>query len=266
MQNTPNYSYLLPEGTDIVNPLTQMNPNWTDTDSHLTYLHTRICTYATVAKSGTVFAITRQRENTNLSYPALFRFTAPADYNEGDTFTLDGTARTAMTVDGKPLKDKCFVNNASLIASFANNIIYLYVDSSDAPTASEVTTTGGDSVQDYIDGTIFKNLEAWTPNIGENWETFISRVRDNTTRTQPCNSIRTTVDGISGLIFRQSRRTASNNWIYEAFYTTAAGAVLYTISASPSAAYVRKYNLTSGTVENLSTADAQALQFYGLDV
>ena len=151
MQNTTNFSFLLPEGTDIVNPLTQMNPNWSDLDTALTFFNARINTNAVATKAGTVFNFVRQRPNNTVNFPAFFRFVAPADYNTGDTFTVEGTAKTALTPDGNALQDKCFVTGAVVLAALSGNELYIYVDSKYIPTASEVTSTDG-NVQSDIDG------------------------------------------------------------------------------------------------------------------
>lgn len=261
MQTTTHYSFNIVEGTDIVNPLTQLNPNFTSLDTELYDVSVDAVGTATEVVSGGVHALTRA----DATRP-VFRFAATGDFQANDTFSVDGVSVTAKTVSGASIPAGAYVTGSAVIGILNGSLLTLIVSDDKAYTASDITTTGGGSVQDFIDGLTDQTLQTWTPNVGEDWQTFIARVRDNTTLTTPENVIRTTVDGVSGLIFHQERRTASNNWIYTSHYVTAAGCVLYAIIATPSAAYVRKYNLTLSTTENLSAEDAASLQIYGLNV
>lgn len=261
MTTTTHYGFNIVEGTDLVNPLTQLNPNFTSLDTDLYNVSVNAVGTATEVVSGGVHALTRA----DATRPA-FRFTATGDFQTNDTFSVDGVSVTAKTVSGASIPAGAYVTGSDVLGVLNGTDLTLYVSDVKTYTASDIAITGGGSVQDYIDNTTEKVLEAWTPNVGENWQTFIARVRDNSALTTPGNVIITTVDGVSGLLFHQERRTASNNWQYAAHYTTAAGVVLYVIQATSSAAYVRKYNLTTGVIENLSTDAASLLQIYGLNV
>ena len=59
MQTTTNYGFNIVEGTDIVNPLTQLNPNFTSLDSDLKAVSDNTVDNATCIKTGTVHAVTR---------------------------------------------------------------------------------------------------------------------------------------------------------------------------------------------------------------
>ena len=262
MQQTTRYQFNIVEGSDIVNPLTQLNPNFTKLDN-LLYGQFSQVTFTTAIEtvSGTVHALTR-----NFVARTFIKFTATNDWNEGDSMTLDGDSVTVIMPDGSTPTDKCYVTGASVLCFVTGTTVTLFASQKYIPTASEVTTTDGDTVQDYIDNTKFKNLETWTPNIGENWETFLARIRDNSTKTIPANFIRCTVDGISGLIFRQSRRTSATSWQYETDYFTGNSLVKYAMSVGSDSAVLRKYDILNGTVQNLSSADAQIINIYGLDV
>ena len=266
MQTTTNYGFNIVEGTDIVNPLTQENPNWNSTDTILKAISDCTFNLATHYKSGNTHLITR-----DVSTPGynIIRFRATADWNEGDILSLDGVTQTVCFSNGETPGEGAFkTDNYVLLFKFGTRtrVTMFASPTKYLPTASEVTTTGGDSVQDYIDGTKFKNLETWTPNIGENWETFLARIRDNSTKTIPANFIRCTCDGISGLIFRQSRRTSATSWQYETDYFTGNSLVKYVLSTGADSAVVRKYDILNGTIQNLSSADAQTINIYGLDV
>lgn len=267
MQTTPNFGFNIVEGADIVNPLTQLNPNFTSLDTIFKYATNRLFNRATCTKTGTVFAVVK--DNTTFggaSGADVMKFTAPADWNTGDTMTLDGTSVTVQLVDGSAPTTGCIASGSEVIILQKGTTVTVLASAKYIPAASEVTTSGGDSVQDYIDNTKYKNLETWTPNIGENWQTFLARIRDNSTKTIPANFIRCTVDGISGLIFRQSRRTSATSWQYETDYFTGNSLVKYAMSVGSDTAVLRKYDLLNGTVTNLSTEDAQIINIYGLDV
>lgn len=110
MQYTTHYNLNLPEGTDIVNPLVQDNPNYTAIDTALYNNKLRVIGSASEVKSGTVHAITRSDTDIN-----IFRFVATSNYVTGDTFTVDGTSVTAVLPDGTNPKNGAFVINASVL-------------------------------------------------------------------------------------------------------------------------------------------------------
>lgn len=261
MQTTTHYELNIVEGSDIVNPLTQLNPNFTKLDLELYNVSLETIGNATEVVSGGVHAITRSNAT-----KTTFKFVATGDFMEGNTFTVDGNAVTAKTLSGADVPGGAYVTGSVVIASLNGNKLTVYATDVEEVTAEDVSVSGGGSVQDFIDNIGEKNLEVWEPVTNETWESLIARIRDGSVLTTPGNLLRCAVDGVSGLIFHQERRTSSNNWIYSSHYATASGVVLYAITATPSNAYVRKYNLTSGTVENLSTQTASQIAIYGLDV
>ena len=99
---TTNYNLILVEGTDLVNPLTQVNPNFNDIDTQMKANEQAAIQLATELKTGTVHGLTR-----SVAAP-VFRFVATSNFVTGDTFTLDGTPVTAYTTDGSALTDGCF--------------------------------------------------------------------------------------------------------------------------------------------------------------
>lgn len=266
MTQTTNYQYNIVEGADVVNPLTQLNPNFTSLDNIEYNLNLRVIALSSYSKAGTVHTIIRYKVHPNVSASNMFRFNPTSDWEAGDSISVDGTSYTPILPDGTTPGAGVFVAGTTVIANIVGTKVCFMLAGKYIPAASEVTTAGGDSVQDYIDNTKFKNLETWTPNIGENWETFLARIRDNSTKTIPANFIRCTVDGISGLIFRQSRRTSATSWQYETDYFTGNSLVKYAMSVGSDSAVLRKYDILNGTVQNLSSADAQIINIYGLDV
>lgn len=261
MQTTTHYGFNIVEGTDIVNPLTQLNPNFTTLDTELYDVSLETIGNATEVVSGGVHAITRSDAT-----KTTFKFVATGDFMEGNTFSVDGVAVTAKTLSGANVPGGAYVTGSIVIASLNGNNLTVYASDVEDVTADDVSVSGGGSVQDYIDNLGEKNLEVWEPVTNETWESLIGRIRDGSVKTIPANVIRTSIDGISGLIFHQDRRTGSTLWQYNSHYTSGGVVILYSISASPTSVAVRKYNLIAGTVENLTTQAASQVAIYGLDV
>lgn len=131
MQSTTNYGLNIVEGTDIVNPLTQFNPNFTDIDSIMKANADASVDHATCIKTGTVHAITRTNTDAN-----VFRFTATGNWNTGDTMTVDGTLVSVYVSDGTAPSNNCFVINTEVLAAIQGTRVTLYVNSGDASNIS----------------------------------------------------------------------------------------------------------------------------------
>lgn len=119
---TTNYNLILVEGTDLVNPLTQVNPNFTDIDGIMKSNEQAAVQTATHVRTGTVNRLTR------LVAAPVFRFVATANFVEGDTFTLDGNAVTGYTTDGSTLTGGCFTIGQVVLCLYnsgANTITFM---------------------------------------------------------------------------------------------------------------------------------------------
>lgn len=127
MQTTTNYGFNIVEGTDIVNPLTQLNPNFTALDADLKAVADAAIDAATCVKTGTLHAVTRTNTDAN-----VFKFTATGDWNTGDTMTVDGVSVSVFATDGTAPAEKCFVINTEVIAAISGTRVTLYVNSTDA--------------------------------------------------------------------------------------------------------------------------------------
>lgn len=121
MTNTTNYNLNIVEGTDIVNPLTQFNPNFNIIDGVMKNNADAAVSPATCIKSGTVHTITRS--NTGAE---MFVFTATGDWNSGDTMTVDGTPVTPVLPDGTALLDGSYLINAEVLASIKGTKVTVY--------------------------------------------------------------------------------------------------------------------------------------------
>lgn len=134
-QSTTNYSFNIAEGTDTVNLLTQCYPNFTSLDSILKEIDDNDVTVASETKSGTVHQLVRSKANRN-----VIRFSATSNFTLGDTFTVDGTPVTAVTVAGTALQTGDFVINSNVIAILNGALLTVYAGgSAPTPAASDVT-------------------------------------------------------------------------------------------------------------------------------
>lgn len=147
MTNTTNYNLNIVEGTDIVNPLTQFNPNFNIIDGAMKSNADAAVSPATCIKSGTVHTITRS--NTDAE---MFVFTATGDWNSGDTMTVDGTPVTPVLPDGTALLTGSYLINAEVLASIKGSKVTIYSNMFNMPTiyASNVVVSPGVSVADSL--------------------------------------------------------------------------------------------------------------------
>lgn len=122
MSLTPNYSFIIPTGSDAVNLLTQCYPNFTSLDSILKPIQESGVTVATDTKVGTVHQLVRTDSSCN-----MFRFIATANYASGDTFTIDGASVTATAMDGSALPAGAFVINQSVICVLNNLVLTVMI-------------------------------------------------------------------------------------------------------------------------------------------
>lgn len=123
MTNTPNYQLTIAEGTDYVNLLTQVFPNFTTIDTAMATNRSNSIGGATEVKTGTIHAITR--ENTGNKF---FMFYAVADYVTGDSFTLDGTVVDAISPSGQPLVNQAFIGGTNVLCVYDNNKLTVFTN------------------------------------------------------------------------------------------------------------------------------------------
>lgn len=151
MQYTTHYNLNLPEGTDIVNPLVQDNPNYSAIDAAMFANKQAVIGTATEVVSGTVHAITRL--NTDSDY---FKFTATGNWNTGDSMSVDGTAVSVYLSDGTAPGTGAYIINSEVLALLNGSRVTLIV-SSGAVAANAVSYDNSGSgltatnVQDAID-------------------------------------------------------------------------------------------------------------------
>lgn len=152
MQYTTNYNLGLVEGADLVNPMTQMNPNFTDLDSIIKAVADATITTATEVASGTVHGLTRANTDAN-----VFKWVATANFNLGDTFTVDGVTVTALKTNGTNLQTGEYIIGSSVLGILDGTRLTVFVAQNISQTAADISydNTGSGltaaDVQDAID-------------------------------------------------------------------------------------------------------------------
>lgn len=139
MTNTTNYELTKVEGTDLFNPLTQVNPNWDKIDTAMKANQGAGITNATHNKSGTLHALVRA-----VAGVPVIRFTATGDFRTGDTFTIDGQNVTARLPDGSSLPDYAFRINSNIIAIQAGGVLTIVTN------GASVNLDGYMETSDYV--------------------------------------------------------------------------------------------------------------------
>lgn len=129
MNQTTNYNFNVPIGSDVVNPLVQDFPNWTALDTILRNVANTGIVTATHTKSGTIHTLSFS----DTTVP-MIRFQATADFNTNDTFTVNGLSVSALTVAGESLPDGAFVIGSMVLCELRDNLLTVYTSGSDAST------------------------------------------------------------------------------------------------------------------------------------
>ena len=149
MQYTTNYNLITVEGTDVVNPLVQMNPNFTDIDSIMKANADATVARATCTKTGTTHSVV-----TTNSDAAVQRFTATGNWETGDTMTIDGVSVSVYLPDGTAPQTGCFVINSEVIIAINGTRVTLYAAPALSQSASDISydnTLSGLSASDVQD-------------------------------------------------------------------------------------------------------------------
>lgn len=135
---TTNYQFITPVGTDLFNPLTQSNPNWTKADQVIKKAENQSIAIATEVKSGSVHAITLPAGAGN-----MFRFVATSKFGAQDTCTVNGVQVSTLMPNGTTLPEGGWVINSNVLCCLTGTVLTVY------------TTIGGESGRvdaDTLDG------------------------------------------------------------------------------------------------------------------
>ena len=121
-RQTTNYGYNISEGTDLVNPLVDIFPNWEAIDTDLKAVSDSAVGGATELTTGTVHALTRSDSDRD-----VFVFTATSNFTAGDTFTLDGNQVSALTPAGEQLATGCYIIGSDVLVAVHGTLMTMYV-------------------------------------------------------------------------------------------------------------------------------------------
>lgn len=138
MTQTTYYEFNKVEGTDLVNPLVDTNPNWDALDADLHDFNERSIANCTEVVSLGVHAISR------LDTTAKFlKWIATANFTAGDTFVVDGNAVAAANPAGDSLATNAYVSGAVVLACLNsdNSAMTIYVTGTNV--ASDSARLGG---------------------------------------------------------------------------------------------------------------------------
>lgn len=153
MNQSTNFNFNIPEGTDLVNLLTQLIPNWTSLDTILKGVQDSTFQNATETVSLGVHAITRLNPDAK-----LLKWIATANFEAGDTFTIDGISTPATLPSGEALGEDCYIAGAVVIAALNadESALTVYVTSGTVAVAADSERLGGElpayyATKDYAD-------------------------------------------------------------------------------------------------------------------
>lgn len=139
MTKTTYYEFSKPEGTDLVNPLVDTNPNWDALDADLHEFNERSISNASEVVALGVHTISR------LDTTAKFlKWIATANFTAGETFTVDGLPVAASTPAGAALATNAYVTGSVVLACLNadNTAMTIYV--SGTTVASDSERLGGE--------------------------------------------------------------------------------------------------------------------------
>lgn len=135
---TTYYEFIKPEGTDLVNPLVDTNPNWDALDADLHEFNERSIANCTEIVTLGVHAISR------LDTTAKFlKWIATANFTAGETFTVDGLAVAASTPAGATLATGAYVTGSVVLACLNADNTAMTVFVSGTTVASDAERLGG---------------------------------------------------------------------------------------------------------------------------
>lgn len=160
MQYTSNYNFLLPEGTDVVNPLVDVNPNFSTLDTIIKGVSDHAVDRAACTKTGTTHSVVRSNTSAN-----VFEFTATGDWDTGDSMVVDGTPVSVFLPDGTaPLTGAYIINTEVLCIINGTRVTLLTgaqtvtsLDASDVVydnTTSGLTATNAQDAIDELDASV----------------------------------------------------------------------------------------------------------------
>lgn len=144
MQATNNFNLNLVEGSDVVNLLTQMNPNTIAIDEQMAKNRNNGVQTATELLSGTIHAITR-----SVPDASMIRFTAVSRFTAGDTFTVDGVQVSALLPSGEQLPDGAFVIGSEVLCVLKGTLLTVFTTVGKVSKTEDSDKLGGNLPEYY---------------------------------------------------------------------------------------------------------------------
>lgn len=141
MQYTTHFNLMLPEGTDIVNPLVQQNPNFSDIDAAMYANKQGAVGSATELTAGTVHTITRANPDSN-----VIKFTATSNWTAGDSMVIDSTPVSVFLSDGTAPATGAYVINTEVLLILSGTRVTLITSKSDPSTIAADHVTYDNSI------------------------------------------------------------------------------------------------------------------------
>lgn len=134
MSQTTYYEFNKPEGTDLVNPLVDTNPNWDKLDNDLHEFNERSIANCTEVVTLGVHAISRLDTTSK-----FLKWIATANFTAGETFTVDGLVVAASTPAGAALATGAYVTGSVVLACLNadNSAMTIFVSGTNVATDSE---------------------------------------------------------------------------------------------------------------------------------
>lgn len=144
MQTTNNFNLNLVEGSDVVNLLTQMNPNTLAIDEQMAKNRNNGVQTATELLSGTIHAITR-----SVPDASMIRFTAVSRFTTGDTFTVDGVQVSALLSSGEQLPDGAFIIGSEVLCVLKGTLLTVFTSAGKVSKTEDSDKLGGNLPEYY---------------------------------------------------------------------------------------------------------------------
>lgn len=135
MRNTTHYNMTIAEGPDVVNPLTQIFPNFETIDGAMYANKQAGIGTASEVTTGPVHAIVRANPDSN-----VFRFTATSAWTSGDTMTLDGNSVVVHMSDGTVPATGAYIIGAEVLAMVNSGLVTLAISSNGGVTSFNTRT------------------------------------------------------------------------------------------------------------------------------
>ena len=150
-RTTTNYGWNISEGSDLVNPLTDIFPNFESLDTDLKNVSDASIGEATELKTGTVHALTRSDTDKD-----VFKFTATSNFTAGDTFTVDSEQVSALTTSGEQLTTGCYIIGSEVLVAKKGTLLTFYISN----VITDASTLEGHSASYFATASDLSNTDA----------------------------------------------------------------------------------------------------------